>query len=94
MEGLAETARSGGIIARTVDLRDRAFGAASIGQIETQTGRAIDVLVNNAGGVEGQRPVPLEDVTDHDWNNVLRHQCECGLYALPRGGASLGPEPG
>jgi 3-oxoacyl-[acyl-carrier protein] reductase len=70
-EGLAETAASGGVTTRALDLRDRAVGAAWIGQIETQTGRAIDILVNNAGGVAGQGPVPLEEVSDADWNVIF-----------------------
>ncbi len=68
---LAETAAQGGITVKVVDLRDRAAGAAWIRQIETQTGGAIDVLVNNAGGVAGQGPVPLEDVSDADWNTIF-----------------------
>ena len=68
---LAETASPGGITVRAMDLRDRAAGAAWIAQIETQTGRAVDILVNNAGGVAGQVPVPLEDVSDQDWNTIF-----------------------
>src|SRR5208283_3443098 len=70
-ESLAETASSGGIMTRTVDLRDRQAGAAWIVLIESQTRRSIDVLVNNAGGVAGQQPVPLEDVSDADWNMIF-----------------------
>ncbi|MBN8907416.1 MAG: SDR family oxidoreductase, partial [Rhodospirillales bacterium] len=70
-EALAETAAPGGIMVKVVDLRDRAAGAAWIRQIEQQTGGAIDVLVNNAGGVAGQGPVPLEDVSDADWNVIF-----------------------
>src|SRR3984885_308443 len=60
-----------GINVRTVDLRDRGAGAGWIALIESQTGRAIDILVNNAGGVAGQGPVPLEDVSDLDWNTIF-----------------------
>jgi 3-oxoacyl-[acyl-carrier protein] reductase len=60
-----------GITFRPVDLRDRAAGAAWIARIESQTGRAVDILVNNAGGVAGQGPVPLEDVSDLDWNTIF-----------------------
>lgn len=70
-DSLAETASAGGITIRALDLRDRAAGAAWIAQIQTQTGRAIDVLVNNAGGVAGQGPVPLEDVSDAAWNTIF-----------------------
>ena len=65
---LEATAASGGIATKVVDLRDRAAGTAWIRQIETQTGGPIHVLVNNAGGVGGQGPKPLEEVSDEDWN--------------------------
>ncbi|HEY2132286.1 MAG TPA: SDR family oxidoreductase, partial [Acetobacteraceae bacterium] len=68
---LVETALPGGITVRALDLRDRAAGAGWISQIETETGRAIDILVNNAGGVAGQGPVPLEHVSDQDWNMIF-----------------------
>jgi 3-oxoacyl-[acyl-carrier protein] reductase len=32
----------------------------------------IDVLVNNAGGTMGFPPRPLEDVTDNDWESVVK----------------------
>jgi 3-oxoacyl-[acyl-carrier protein] reductase len=70
-DALAETAAAGGITTRAVDLRDRGAGAAWVGQIETQAGRPLDILVNNAGGVAGQRPVPLEEVSDEDWNTIF-----------------------
>jgi 3-oxoacyl-[acyl-carrier protein] reductase len=31
----------------------------------------VDILVNNAGGVCGQVGHPLEEVTDHDWHEVV-----------------------
>ena len=68
---LEATAAPGGIATKVVDLRDRAAGAAWIGQIESQTGGAISVLVNNAGGVGGQTNRPLEDVSDQDWNMLF-----------------------
>ncbi|MDB5401229.1 MAG: Short-chain dehydrogenase [Rhodopila sp.] len=70
-DGLSETALAGGITTRTLDLRDRKASAAWIAWIEAETGRAVDVLVNNAGGVAGQGPAPLEDVSDHDWNVIF-----------------------
>jgi 3-oxoacyl-[acyl-carrier protein] reductase len=68
---LAETASAGGMVTRPVDLRDRAAGAAWIAQVESKAGRPIDILVNNAGGVAGQGPVPLEQVSDQDWNTIF-----------------------
>jgi 3-oxoacyl-[acyl-carrier protein] reductase len=54
-----------------VDLRDRAAGAAWIRAVESDAGGAIDVLVCNAGGVAGQVPRPLEEVSDADWDTLL-----------------------
>ena len=68
---VAETASTGGITAATVDLRDREAGTAWIAGIEQATGRAIDVLVNNAGGVAGQTNRPIEDVPDADWDVIF-----------------------
>lgn len=65
---LAETAAPGGITTAAVDLRDRAAATAWVRQIEQGSGGAIDVLVNNAGGVAGQEPQPVEDVRDADWD--------------------------
>jgi 3-oxoacyl-[acyl-carrier protein] reductase len=68
---LAETAAHGGIVTKAADLRDRAAGAAWIRQVETQSGGPVHVLVNNAGGVGGQGPRPLEEVSDEDWNMLF-----------------------
>jgi 3-oxoacyl-[acyl-carrier protein] reductase len=91
---LAETAAPGGIITKTVDLRDRAAGAAWVHAIETQTGSAIDVLVNDAGGVAGQEFKPVEDVSDADWNiifdinvNAAFTLCRAATPAMKRAGS-------
>jgi 3-oxoacyl-[acyl-carrier protein] reductase len=68
---LAETAALGGIVTQVVNLRDRAAGAAWIGAIEAKAGAAIDVLVNDAGGVAGQEFKPVEDVSDEAWNIIF-----------------------
>jgi 3-oxoacyl-[acyl-carrier protein] reductase len=90
---LAETAAQGGITPKVVDLRDRAAGTAWIRQIETQTGGPIHVLVNNAGGVAGQGPKPLEEVSDEDWNvlfdinvNAAFALCRAAAPAMKRAG--------
>ena len=54
-----------------VDLTDRAAGAAWVTSVEAAAGRALDVLVNNAGGVAGQVFRPLEGVPDAEWDQVL-----------------------
>ncbi len=92
-EELAETAAEGGIATKVVDLRDRAAGAAWIGQIEVQSGGPIHVLVNNAGGVAGQEHKPLEDISDEDWNvlfdinvNAAFTLCRAAAPAMKRAG--------
>ena len=91
---LAESAAGGGIATRVVDLRDRIAGAAWIRQIETQTNGPIAVLVNNAGGVGGQGPKPLEEVSDDDWNvlfdinvNAAFALCRAAAPAMKRAGS-------
>ena len=69
-EGLAETARLTGCETVVVDVGDRAAVQAAIGDILTATGR-IDVLVNNAGGVQGQAGRPIEQITAHDWQVIF-----------------------
>ncbi|HEY1931099.1 MAG TPA: SDR family oxidoreductase [Acetobacteraceae bacterium] len=90
---LAETAAPGGIVTKVVDLRDRAAGAAWVQQIEAQTRSAIDVLVNDAGGVAGQDHKPVEDVSDEDWNiifdinvNAAFTLCRAAAPAMKRAG--------
>jgi 3-oxoacyl-[acyl-carrier protein] reductase len=93
VDELSETAAGGGVVTKVVDLRDRAAGAAWIHQIEAQTNGPIDVLVNNAGGVGGQGPKPLEDVSDEDWNllfdinvNAAFTLCRAAAPAMKRAG--------
>ncbi len=68
---LAETATAGGIEIAAIDLCDRRAGADWIAGIERTSGGAIDVLVNNAGGVAGQSSRPIEDVPDADWDIIF-----------------------
>ncbi|MDE2515038.1 MAG: SDR family oxidoreductase [Rhodospirillales bacterium] len=67
---LAETARAG-VATTVVDLTDRAAATAWIAEVEHAAGGPVDVLVNNAGGVAGQVPHPLEDVADADWDRIF-----------------------
>lgn len=67
---LAETARSG-VTTRAIDLTDRSAAADWIRGIEQATGGPLNVLVNNAGGVAGQEPRPLEQVPDADWDRIF-----------------------
>ena len=67
---LAETAKAG-VSTELVDLTDRAVAAAWIDRVEQATGGAVDVLVNNAGGVAGQEMRPIEQVPDSDWDQIF-----------------------
>ena len=60
-----------GVDTELLDLTDRAAAAAWIAQIERITGGAVDVLVNNAGGVAVQQMRPIEEVPDADWDRIL-----------------------
>jgi 3-oxoacyl-[acyl-carrier protein] reductase len=91
---VTETASTGGIVAAAVDLRDRAAAARWIEGIEQSTGGAIDVLVNNAGGVAGQTNQPIGDVPDADWNvifdigvNAAFVLCRAAAPAMKRAGS-------
>ena len=67
---LAETAKAG-VMTAVVDLTDRKAAAAFIASVEKQHRRAVDVLVNNAGGVAGQTHKPIDEVSDADWDKVI-----------------------
>jgi 3-oxoacyl-[acyl-carrier protein] reductase len=43
----------------------------------------IDVLINNAGGTMGFPPCCLEDVTDNDWESVVKLNL-FGVFTLVR----------
>jgi 3-oxoacyl-[acyl-carrier protein] reductase len=90
---LAATAAEGGITTKVADLRDRSAGTSWIRQIETQTGGPIHVLVNNAGGVGGQEPQALEEVSDEAWDllfeinvNAAFTLCRAVAPAMKRAG--------
>ena len=70
-ENLKVTASAGGITGAVVDLTDRVAAAAWIADIEQKEGRAVFVLVNNAGGVAGQKMRPIEQVSDDDWDRII-----------------------
>jgi 3-oxoacyl-[acyl-carrier protein] reductase len=82
---LVETARAG-VETEVLDLTDRAAAAAWIGRIEQIAGGAIDVLVNNAGGVAGQEVRPIEEVPDADWDRIFAVNIGAAL-ALSRAAA-------
>ena len=69
-DGLAETARLTGCETLVVDVGDREAVQTAVATILAATGR-IDVLVNNAGGVQGQAGRPIEEITAADWQVIF-----------------------
>ena len=71
-EGLAETVALAGsrCTARRLDVTDEAAVAALVAEL-SGTGTAVDVLVNNAGGVLGQVGRPIEEITRRDWQAIV-----------------------
>jgi 3-oxoacyl-[acyl-carrier protein] reductase len=82
-KGLAARGALPGVATHVVELTDRIAAAGWIGTLERSTGRAVDVLVNNAGGSLGQTPRPIEDVTDADWDRILAINLDA-VFALCR----------
>lgn len=69
--GLRQTAAGTTIRTTPADLTDRAAASGWIAQVEHSAGRAIDVLVNNAGGMMGQHHRPVEAVPDEEWDAIM-----------------------
>jgi 3-oxoacyl-[acyl-carrier protein] reductase len=68
---IAQALRDAGAAVRGVDQEDADLtSAAAVRDLFAGIGD-VDILVNNAGGVCGQIGHPLEEVTDHDWHEVL-----------------------
>ncbi|MEZ4425215.1 MAG: SDR family NAD(P)-dependent oxidoreductase [Gemmatimonadota bacterium] len=69
---LSETGRLLGAQGRTahLDVTDAEGANALVSRIEADAG-PVDVLVNNAGGVRGQRGRPVEEVSDADWRDIV-----------------------
>jgi len=64
-------AAKGGVATKVLDLTDRDAATAWVREIEGAVGGAVDVLVNNAGGVAGQEGRPLDEVPDTDWDRIF-----------------------
>jgi 3-oxoacyl-[acyl-carrier protein] reductase len=69
---LEATARAAGAHCqiRRVDVTDRAAVRELVAEVEGRSG-ALDVLVNNAGGVKGQVGRPLEAIEPADWQAIF-----------------------
>jgi len=82
---LAATAKSG-VETTVLDLTDRAAASAWIERVERTTG-AVNVLINNAGGVAGQEMRPIEEVADADWDRIFAVNIGAA-FALSRAAAA------
>lgn len=77
--GLAEARAAGATATRTIDLSDRAAVAAGCAEMAEAEG-GIDILVSSAGGVRGQLPRPLEEVTEDDWRILFNANVDGAFF--------------
>lgn len=56
---------------RVVDVTDREAVGRFVDEAGSTSTRAVDVLVNNAGGVLGQVGKPVEEVTRDEWQSIF-----------------------
>lgn len=77
--GLAEARAAGAAATRTIDLSDRAAVAAGCAEMAEAEG-GIDILVSSAGGVRGQLPRPLEEVTEDDWRILFNANVDGAFF--------------
>jgi 3-oxoacyl-[acyl-carrier protein] reductase len=70
--GLLETVNLCGAktTAHILDVGSRTAVQETVAAIEASSG-AVDVLVNNAGGVRGQVGRPIEDISEEDWQTIF-----------------------
>jgi 3-oxoacyl-[acyl-carrier protein] reductase len=67
--------------AAAANLTDAAAVSALVERISGEEGR-IDILVNSAGGVVGQVGRPVEEITDEDWDAVVRANLYASFYCI------------
>jgi 3-oxoacyl-[acyl-carrier protein] reductase len=70
--GLIETVKLCGTktTAHILDVGSRTAVQETVAAIEASSG-AVDVLVNNAGGVRGQVGRPIEEISEEDWQTIF-----------------------
>lgn len=83
-EELQETRRlcqglDGSCSVSVVDVRDRSAVRLFVDEILARDG-AVQILVNNAGGVLGQVGRPLEDISEEDWDSIFEVNARGAFY--------------
>ena len=64
---------------KVVNVRRRAEVTAFVEEVLSSDGAA-QVLVNNAGGVQGQVGRPLEEISEEDWNSIFEVNTRAAFY--------------
>ena len=64
---------------RVVDVRDRAAVREFVAEVVAQDG-AVQILVNNAGGVLGQVGRPLDELSEADWDSIFEVNARGAFY--------------
>ena len=82
-EGLAQTEKEADglcshLQTRTVDVSDKSAVEAFVNEVTS--GRSVEILVNNAGGVLGQVGRPLEQVTAENWSRIFAVNVDGAFY--------------
>ena len=82
-EGLVQTGKaaeklSGQLQTRLVDVSDKPAVEAFVGEVTS--GRGVEILVNNAGGVLGQVGKPLETVSAENWSRIFGVNVDGAFY--------------
>ena len=68
-----------GCTAHVLDLADRGAAAALVESITSSEGR-LDILALAAGGVGGMANLPLQDVTEENWDVIFRSNVQSALW--------------
>ncbi len=64
---------------KTVDVRDRKAVFSFVDEVLAADG-AVQILVNNAGGVLGQVGRPLEEISQEDWDSIYEVNARGAFY--------------
>lgn len=77
--GIEEVGRALGLPAHVADLSDRDAAGALVATIAAAEGR-LDVLALAAGGIAGLAGLPLESITDENWDRLMAANVKSALW--------------